>query len=155
LPALHHGPRWLLSALGRMIDRLPHSTGHAGVDVLLTQLWRGLPYPPPVRAQVLLGGLTPDERAALLSRDVTAACAGREPYDLITATLAACGSARPLEQAVYQHCKFYLAGQNLPNVDRASMACGLEVRAPFLDHAMVELAGRIPLELKLRGFDMK
>jgi len=53
LPALHHGPRWLLSALGRMIDHLPHSTGHAGADVLLTQLWRGLPYPPPRRARAV------------------------------------------------------------------------------------------------------
>jgi len=29
------------------------------------------------------------------------------------------------------------------------------VRAPFLDHAMVELAGRIPSSLKLRGLTMK
>jgi len=155
LPTLHRAPRALVSALGGLIQRLPRSAGYAGLDVLLTQLCRGLPYSPSVRMQVLLGGLIPPERAALLSRDVRAACAGREPYDLIGAIMAASGASGRIEQAIYQHCKFYLAGQSLPNVDRASMACGLEVRAPFLDHAMVELAGRIPESLKLRGLTMK
>ena len=155
LPALERAPRAFLGPLGRLIERLPRSAGHTGLDVLLRQLWRGLPYPPHVRTQVLLGGLTPDERAGLLSRDVQVARAGREPYDLIATTLAPLGATGPLEQAIYQHCKFYLAGQNLPNVDRASMACGLEVRAPFLDHAMVELTARIPAGLKLRGLSMK
>jgi len=35
------------------------------------------------------------------------------------------------------------------------MACGLEVRAPFLDRAVVELAGQIPADLKLRGWQTK
>jgi len=38
----------------------------------------------------------------------------------------------------------------LVKVDRASMACSLEVRAPFLDHHVVEFAMRIPPEFKLR-----
>ena len=155
LPSFERAPRWLLAALGRAIDHLPRSAGYAGLDALLAQLWRGLPYPRSVRTQVLLGGLTPPERAALLSRDVQAASAGREPYGLIGAELAASGAAGPLDAAIYQHCKFYLAGQNLPNVDHASMACGLEVRAPFLDHALVELAGRIPAHLKVRGLTTK
>src|SRR2546427_5687020 len=61
----------------------------------------------------------------------------------------------PIDRLIYQHCKFYLAGQNLVTVDRASMACGLEVRAPFLDRALVELAGRIPPQLKLVGWQTK
>ena len=154
LPALDRAPRWLLGAIGAAIERLPRSTAYFGPATLLAQLWRGVPYPAAVRTQVLLGGLTPGERASLLSRDVRAAFA-REPYDLIAATLAEAHTADPLEQAIYQHCKFYLAGQNLANVDRASMACGLEVRAPFLDHAVVELAGRIPARLKLRGLTLK
>src|SRR5690606_3057474 len=36
-------------------------------------------------------------------------------------------------------------------VDMASMAHGLECRAPFLDHSVVELAIEMPIGLKLRG----
>ena len=37
--------------------------------------------------------------------------------------------------------------------DRASMACSLEVRVPFLDHEFVELAARIPTKHKVHGPD--
>lgn len=37
----------------------------------------------------------------------------------------------------------------LVKVDRASMACSLEVRAPFLDHKVIECAMKIPPQFKL------
>jgi asparagine synthase (glutamine-hydrolysing) len=38
----------------------------------------------------------------------------------------------------------------LVKVDRASMACSLEVRSPFLDHHVIEFAMRIPPQFKLK-----
>lgn len=44
----------------------------------------------------------------------------------------------------------WLPARMLTKIDRASMAHGLEVRAPFLDHRLVEWACRLPIEFKLR-----
>ena len=43
----------------------------------------------------------------------------------------------------------------LMKVDKMSMAHGLEVRPPFLDHRMVEFCYSLPASLKLRGFTTK
>jgi asparagine synthase (glutamine-hydrolysing) len=49
----------------------------------------------------------------------------------------------------------YLPNDILAKVDRASMAHGLEVRAPLLDYDMVEYVATIPPALKLRGTTSK
>jgi asparagine synthase (glutamine-hydrolysing) len=42
-----------------------------------------------------------------------------------------------------------LVDDPVKRVDNMTMAWGLEARVPFLDHELVELAARIPPELKL------
>lgn len=51
--------------------------------------------------------------------------------------------------------RMVLAGDMLPKVDLMSMANGLEVRVPFLDHGLVEFAFRLPAEYKLNDKMLK
>ena len=60
-----------------------------------------------------------------------------------------------MERLIYLYCKFYLQDDILVKVDRASMACALEARAPFLDYTFVEFANAIPFGLKLKGLKTK
>jgi asparagine synthase (glutamine-hydrolysing) len=57
----------------------------------------------------------------------------------------------PLSAAFQHDINFYLPDDLLKKVDMASMAHGLECRAPFLDHRLVEFALSIPPRLKLRN----
>jgi len=47
--------------------------------------------------------------------------------------------------------RFFLADHNLNYTDKMSMAAGVEVRVPFLDHDLVDFAARIPAGIKQRG----
>jgi asparagine synthase (glutamine-hydrolysing) len=56
-----------------------------------------------------------------------------------------------LSRLLYLDTKTYLPGDILTKVDRMSMAASLEVRAPILDHHVVEWAARLPKELKFQN----
>ena len=55
-----------------------------------------------------------------------------------------------LRQRIFQHKLHDLGRTELQRVDRTSMGQGVEARVPFLDLALVRLAMRLPIELKLR-----
>lgn len=63
--------------------------------------------------------------------------------------------AAPLEAALYLDAQLGLVDDMLTYFDRASMACSLEVRVPFLDHEFVELCARIPTNMKVRRLQGK
>ena len=143
------------AALATGLRALPTSTRYASVQSLLRQLLRAAPYPPDARIQLFMGGFTPVEQQTLLSEPVRVACAGFDPYRDVADVMIDAPSEDALERLIYHHAKLYLAGQTLVKMDRATMAFGLEVRASYLDHEFVELAGSIPTTLKLKGWTTK
>jgi len=88
---------------------------------------------------------------ALLPFGAYGALGGRSPRETFRNRFIDTGSLPLLSQL--QACDFetYLPGDILTKVDRASMAFSLEVRSPWLDHRIVEFAGRLPPSLKASG----
>ncbi|MGX6450221.1 asparagine synthase-related protein, partial [Patulibacter sp. S7RM1-6] len=77
-----------------------------------------------------------------------AAVAGADPQAHVAAAWAAAGPGDWWARAMEADRTTYLGDDLLPKVDLASMAHGLEVRSPLLDHRLVELAWRLPPRLR-------
>ncbi|HEY3027242.1 MAG TPA: asparagine synthase (glutamine-hydrolyzing) [Pyrinomonadaceae bacterium] len=63
--------------------------------------------------------------------------------------------AAQLNRLLYVDLKTFLPCLNLAYTDKTSMAANLEVRVPFLNYELMELAARMPPRLKLRGLKRK
>src|SRR3954466_12859283 len=59
------------------------------------------------------------------------------------------GGSRPVDKALQLDTEIMLIDDPVKRVDNMTMAWGLEGRVPFLDHEVVELAARIPADLKV------
>jgi asparagine synthase (glutamine-hydrolysing) len=132
-----------------LADRLPVSTGNFSFDFKVKRFLRGAPLSTPERHAAWLGSFRADEQATLLQRppgDVLGEW--RTAYD-------AAPTRDGVERLIYAYAKTYLQDDILVKVDRASMACSLEVRAPFLDVDLVAFLGSVPSRLKLHRFDSK
>jgi len=84
----------------------------------------------------------PDRAHAMLSRDFRRALGAYDPVNSIASH--ADDGLDPLSQAQLIDIHSWLPGRMLTKIDRAAMAHGLEVRAPFLDHRLAEWAFRLP-----------
>lgn len=76
---------------------------------------------------------------------------GAEPPTLATSRARWPELADATQQMMFIDTQVGLPDDMLVKVDRASMAVGLEVRAPLLDHELVEFAWTLPPPLKIRG----
>jgi len=70
--------------------------------------------------------------------------------DFIDEFFRSCASASPIDKTLQLDTEIMLVDDPVKRVDNMAMAFGLETRVPFLDHEVVELAARIPAELKVR-----
>jgi asparagine synthase (glutamine-hydrolysing) len=87
----------------------------------------------------------------LASEVFTGTLAGRGAVAerMTRAHLAEAPAARALDAALFLDARLGLVDDMLAYFDRASMACSLEVRVPFLDHELVELCATVPAGAKV------
>ena len=137
----------------------------------LARLWpKGDWLPRPLRAKTALTNLSREGPAAyantvslcreplrrrLLASDVRSNLNGHDPEKIIRDGYAMAPADDALNGMISADMEMLLPDDYLVKVDRASMACGLEVRPPLLDHELLELSARIPSEWKVRGGETK
>ena len=95
--------------------------------------------------------LSNEMRAKLFSDDFKNNLQGYNAVEVFRRHAAQCPSKHPLSQIQYLDLKTYLVGDIHTKVDRASMANSLEVRAPLLDHELIEWVTGLDPSYKLRG----
>jgi asparagine synthase (glutamine-hydrolysing) len=134
---------------GAAVARMPVDHRNFSLDFKLKQFLRGAGEPPSLAHQRWLGSFSGPEIAALLTDppEVDVESEHRARAGRIAS------GARPddLTHALLLYQDTYLPEDILFKVDRASMACGLEVRAPLLDTELVDRMERFPASFKLRG----
>ncbi|HEV7816526.1 MAG TPA: XrtA/PEP-CTERM system amidotransferase, partial [Janthinobacterium sp.] len=94
-------------------------------------------------------------RARLFTPEFRDSLNGYQAVEVLRRHARNCPAADALGQVQYLDMKTYLPGDILTKVDRASMAHGLEVRSPLLDHSLVEWISGLPSNLKLQGGEGK
>jgi asparagine synthase (glutamine-hydrolysing) len=126
--------------------------------------------PRPLRAKTALTNLALDPAGAyanslalcrsplrrhLLAPDISASLNGYDPGRIAREGYSKAPADDTLGGMIAADMATLLPDDYLVKVDRASMAVGLEVRPPLLDHELIELAARIPSQYKVRRGETK
>jgi asparagine synthase (glutamine-hydrolysing) len=145
-------PQWTVDVARRMIDRWwPPSFGKVSLDFKIRQFLRGHSMSAERAHYAWRLFLDAGEMSALLRPDVRAAATAVDPFQSFATHYTEVADLDPLDQAQYVDCKTWLASDVLVKVDRATMAHGLESRAPLLDRRIVEFAASLPPAFRRRG----
>jgi asparagine synthase (glutamine-hydrolysing) len=149
--------RFSVSSLRRVASLVrPRGFQNVGARWLVARLLEGAAAPPLERHLAWLGGVLPVEQPSLWRRDALPPIVG-EGALLAPVEAAAAGVPRDdaVEACLRADLLLHLSGVLLPKVDRATMLCGLEARAPFLERSLVERAAAVPAAWKVRGLSTK
>ena len=131
-----------------LLRMMPHSQLRARLDRMAWALGAA---DPADRMARLLTEEKPDRSPlAVLSgewRDHVAKCDAFSRYREIAKTVTALG---PVQGMLFTDCQILLPDIFLEKVDRPTMANGIEVRVPLLDHALADYVLSLPAEFKVR-----
>jgi asparagine synthase (glutamine-hydrolysing) len=135
-------PSWLRVAIRRVVEALPHSEKKVTISFLLKRFVEGAGWNDMTRHQLWASNITP----TLLRR------LGVTPIQFERSVA---GGGNLLDRVQRWDLETLLAEGLLTKADRASMSSALELRAPFLDEAVMEFAKSLRVKDRVRGLKTK
>lgn len=144
-----------LASVGAVALRaMPPSDGYLSTSFKVQQFLKGATSTGARRHQAWMASFSASDALSALAPDLAMAVS-TDPLAVVDERLASCRSDDRWDRLLYHYAKGYLADDVLTKVDRATMAVGLETRAPILDSAVIALACRMDPSLRLRGLETK
>jgi asparagine synthase (glutamine-hydrolysing) len=135
-------PAWVRNAIRRVVESLPVSEEKMTVSFLLKRFVQGAD----------LGGLT---RHELWMSNITPQILTRLGVPLSPSRADDTAGGLLLDRVQRWDLESFLAEGLLTKADRASMTSALELRAPFLDEAVMAFAASLPAADRVRNFSTK
>jgi len=140
-------PRRGIGFLRTLAAFLPVSQANISLDFQIRQFLRALEYPPETWHSIWLGLVEPREMQEIFPNGENRP---ERLYDDVFQLLRDIPRDEPQDSLLAIYSKTYLQ-MILAKVDRMSMKTSLEVRAPFLDNAVVDYVTGLPFSLKFRN----
>ncbi|WP_167525509.1 asparagine synthase (glutamine-hydrolyzing) [Roseomonas genomospecies 6] len=154
----HHRLVWPLANLAAARDNGaadPYAVADLaplGDRVELVRRFDGMP---PWQVRAGFGAFSAGQKRGLLATDAGRAIAGYDAGAFLEPLFRHSTARDGLNRMLDVDIRTSLPGEVLLFSDRLSMAHGVEVRSPFLDYRVAELAARVPGTLKIRGGTLK
>jgi len=142
-------PAGLFGLAASLARRLPHHANSRSASRRFARFVEAASLPLEERMLRWIGFFA-GEVGSLLRPELTAEIDDRKLADSFREPLERTRELSPLARVLDLNFRTYLLDDLLPKADRCSMAHGLELRSPFLDTAVMELAASLPDRLKLR-----
>ncbi len=95
------------------------------------------------------------DKKALYLNKLNVSLANIDSYEIARNKFSESDTEDPQDAALYFDLTSWLPDSQLAKVDIASMSASLEARSPFLDQDIVELASKMPFDLKVHGNEYK
>ncbi len=147
-------PRELRNLILYIANKIPPRETYLSFPFVLKQFLRGIGLSNEIRMFVWMGAYLDSEKRQLLNPDIQSNI-HRNTFEDISNHLTQKFISTDVDRMLYLISKMYLTDDILVKVDRASMATGLEVRAPFLDYEVQEFGAQLPYDLKLNRLTSK
>jgi asparagine synthase (glutamine-hydrolysing) len=148
-------PRAVRAPFERLVRALPPSEKKMTLSFLVNRFIEGAAMEGLARHELWTSSVGPLVRERLGARAIDKGTRSARSHDGLQETRGERKNAHLLDLLQRRDLETTLAEGLLTKADRASMQSALELRAPFLDRDVMELAARLPVSARISGFETK